>query len=210
MIGKLVAISAAGLVLVGVATAAESFGTAPSKQKAYSFCVSKSHGHMRMVKINQPCRPGEIRYRWDLNQKAPVASTAGQKGEQGAQGPQGANGKDGANGTDGADGVAGERGPAGQAGADGAAGERGPAGPAGAQGPQGATGPAGAQGPAGLKGDTGPTGATGPQGPAGTLKDADHITLCINPDGGDVKYLSDDDEDCKGGHSFKRKVVSAP
>ena len=53
MIGKLVTISAAGLVLVGVATAAESFGTAPSKQKAYSFCVSKSHGHMRMVKINQ-------------------------------------------------------------------------------------------------------------------------------------------------------------
>ena len=61
MIGKLVAISAAGLVLVGVATAADSLGRAPSKQKAYSFCVSKSHGHMRMVKINQPCRRGEIR-----------------------------------------------------------------------------------------------------------------------------------------------------
>jgi hypothetical protein len=164
MIRKLVAISAAGLVLVGVATAAESFGTAPSKQKAYSFCVSKSHGHMRMVKINQRCRPGEIRYRWDLNMKAPVASIPPQKGEQGAQGPQGANGRDGANG---------------------AAGERGPAGPAGADGPQGAKGERGPQGP---------QGEPGPQGPPGTLEGAKSIALCINPNGGSVTYLGGNDE----------------
>jgi hypothetical protein len=179
MIGKLVAISAAGLVLVGVATAAESFGTAPSKQKAYSFCVSKSHGHMRMVKINQRCRPGEIRYRWDFNMKAPVASIPGVKGEQGAQGPQGANGKDGSNGA------------------------------AGAQGPKGESGPQGLQGEQGPKGDKGDKGDKGEQGPPGTLVGAEHITLCINPGSGDVKYLDAGDNDCKPGHDLKVKVVTA-
>jgi hypothetical protein len=164
MIGRFVAISAAGLVLVGVATAAESFGTAPSKQKAYSFCVSKSHGHMRMVKINQRCRPGEIRYRWDFNIKAPVASMPSGKGEQGAQGPQGANGKDGSNGS------------------NGAAGERGP------QGLQGEKGPKGDQGP------RGEPGLQGEPGPPGTLEGAKTIALCINPNGGSVTFLSGDEE----------------
>ena len=124
MMGRVAAVAVGGLALVGVATAAQSLGPAPSKQKAYSMCASKSNGHMRLVKINQPCMPKEHRYRWDFNTKAPVLASPGTKGEQG---PQGANGKDGLNGKDG-DGQDGPRQRAER--------RRRPAGPAGG-GPQG-------------------------------------------------------------------------
>jgi hypothetical protein len=62
------------------------------------------------------------------------------------------------------------------------------------------------------RGAPGPKGEQGPQGvpgPPGTLEGAEHIILCINPNGGSVTYLSGDDEDCKGGHDLKVKVVTA-
>ena len=217
MLGKVMTISAAGLVLVGVATAAESLRPAPSKQKAYSFCVSRSHGHMRLVKMNQPCRRGEIRYRWDFNAKAPVPA-AGEKGEQGPNGKDGLNGKDGANGNDGADGKDGANGAdgaAGPAGADGAPGEQGVKGEPGPQGPKGDKGDAGEPGPTGdagpagsdgAQGPPGPQGLQGPQGPPGTFQATDVITLCINTQGGSVKY----GDNCNGAHERKVNVVIAP
>ena len=213
MMGRVAAVAVGGLALVGVATAAQSLGPAPSKQKAYSMCASKSNGHMRLVKINQPCMPKEHRYRWDFNTKAPVLASPGTKGEQG---PQGANGKDGLNGKDGANGLngaVGQQGPAGPAGADGAVGEQGrqgeigpqgPAGPKGDKGDAGAPGPQGETGPAGAQGQQGPQ---GPEGPAATLEGADFLTLCINTNGS-IKYLSGADGDCDGGHGHKVKVVT--
>ena len=62
---------------------------------------------------------------------------------------------------------------------------------------RGAPGPKGEQGPQGV------------QGPPGTLVGAEHITLCINPGSGDVKYLDAGDKDCKPGHDLKVKVVTA-
>ena len=211
MMGRVAVVAVGGLALVGVATAAQSLGPAPSKQKAYSMCASKSNGHMRLVKINQPCMPKELRYRWDFNTKAPVLASPGTKGEQG---PQGANGKDGLSGKDGANGLNGadgQQGPAGPAGADGAAGERGLQGEIGPQGPAGSKGDKGDAGEQGPQGEPGAQGQQGPQGtpgPAGTLEGADFLTLCIDTNGGSIKYLSGADGDCQGGRELKVKVVT--
>jgi Collagen triple helix repeat (20 copies) len=219
MMGRVVAIAAAGLALVGVATAAESLGTTPSKQKAYSICASKHNGQMRLVKIHQPCMPKEHRYRWDFNAKQPVAFPKTEQGSQGANGKDGLDGKDGNDGKDGASGLNGadgQQGPAGPAGADGAAGEQGPRGGIGSQGPagpkgdKGDTGDKGNTGEQGPQGETGPAGAQGPQGTAGTLEDAEFITLCINTNGESVKYLNGGDDKCNGGNDRKVKVVTIP
>ena len=219
MMGRVAAVAVGGLALVGVATAADSLGTTPSKQKAYSMCASKRTGHMRLVKINQPCMPKEHRYQWDFNTKAPVLASPGTKGEQGPQGASGkdgVNGKDGLDGKEGANGADGQQGPAGPAGADGAAGEQGPQGEVGSQGPAGPKGDKGDAGEQGAQGERGPAGAQGergpqgPQGPAGSLEGAEFLALCIDTNGGSVKYLSDADGDCKGSQELKVKVVTIP
>ena len=133
--GKLLVVGLAALTCTAVATAAGSTPPKPSKQKGYSVCVSRSHGGMRLVKLNQRCRRGELRYRW---------SFAGQLigPQQGDAGVPGRDGHDGLNGHDGAPGVDGARGPQGEAGQQGEA------------GPQGEPGPEGPQGPAGVDGSS--------------------------------------------------------
>ena len=68
------------------------------------------------------------------------------------------------------------------------------------------TGPAGPRETQAPRVRQGPEGVS--EGHAGTLKDADHITLCIS-NGGDVKYV-DAGDNCKPGHDLKFKVVTAP
>ena len=141
---------------------------------------------VRIVDVTQPCKPREVRVRWNmtgpqgpLGPMGPLGAT-GLQGPTGPMGPQGAAGPQGPTGPMGPQGATGPQGPTGPMGPQGAAGPQGPAGPSGAQGPegdpgqtgpQGPAGPTGAQGPTGDKGDTGPmgpAGATGAQGAAGS------------------------------------------
>lgn len=105
----------------------------------------------------------------------------------------------------------GPRGPAGERGATGAAGPAGPQGPpgpggTGSVGPAGPPGPAGQAGPAGA---VGPQGQVGPQGPAGSGGGlGDHIVpLCLNLNGGDLKYGGPEGADCDPGHPARLRVV---
>jgi Collagen triple helix repeat (20 copies) len=170
--GKLLVVGLAALTCTAVATAAGSTPPKPSKQKGYSLCVSRSHGGMRLVKMNQHCRRGELRYRWSFAGQL-VGPQQGEAGVPGRDGRDGLNGHDGAPGALGADGAAGsqgEAGPQGEAGSQGAQGEQGipgPQGGTGAAGPQGQPGPQGEPGSAGPQGPQGEPGPVGPQGPAG-------------------------------------------
>lgn len=100
---------AAILTLVGT-TVALATSDDHGRRLAGPFCVSLSTGVLRVVAVDQPCRPGEIR---KLGLKA-----TGPPGPRGPGGPPGPPGKDGV----------------GQAGATGAQGAQG------SQGPQGAAG----------------------------------------------------------------------
>jgi Collagen triple helix repeat (20 copies) len=93
-------------------------------------------------------------------------------------------------------------------------GERGAQGPQGAQGAQGAAGATGAAGPAGPAGSAGAVGATGAKGDKGDRGDAgagglgDRIVpLCLNVNGGDLKYGGPEGADCDNGHPERLRVV---
>jgi hypothetical protein len=125
------------LLVLAVALTATAIGTSATTDKgrrlAGPFCVSTKKspgliaGIVRVVAVNQPCRPSEIR-------KFGVAVT----GPRGPQGPKGDPGKDGLNGI----------GFPGPAGAVGATGPTGPTGAPGAQGPKGDKGDPGSPGAA--------------------------------------------------------------
>lgn len=146
-------------------------------------------GVVRSIALGQKCRPWE-------NRRVGLAVT-------GARGPAGPAGERGA---------AGAQGPAGPAG--GGTGPQGPAGPAGPAGATGATGATGPAGPAGAAGAIGPQGLAGPAGPAGPKGDAgagglgDHVVpLCLNTNGGDLKYGGPEGADCDAGHPDRLRVV---
>lgn len=149
-------------------------------------------GVVRSIAKSQKCRPWENRrVGLAVSGARGPAGPAGQAGERGAAGPQG---------------------PAGPAG--GGTGPQGPAGPAGPAGATGATGATGAAGPAGTAGAIGPQGLAGPAGPAGPKGDAgagglgDHVVpLCLNTNGGDIKYGGPSGADCDAGHPDRLRVV---
>jgi hypothetical protein len=135
-------------------------------------------GVMRSVAKDRKCFPWEIR-RTGLPTGAAARGPAGERGPAGPVGPQG------------------PQGPAGTG-----TGAQGPAGP---QGPAGATGPAGPAGPAGA---VGPQGLVGPPGPPGGGGLGDHIVpLCLNVNGGSLKYGGPEGEDCDNGHPDRLRVV---
>jgi collagen triple helix repeat protein len=117
------------------------------------FCVSKSTGVIRGIKLSQVCRAGEARVT-----HSPLATTPGATGLAGLTGLAGVNGSDGAPGPQGSKGEKGDTGLTGAVG---------PASPIGLTGARGATGPAGSEGVAGPKGETGAIGLTGLTGPKG-------------------------------------------
>lgn len=143
-------------------------------------------GVVRSVAKNRKCFPWEIR-RLGVG----LPQVAGPRGPAGERGPAGAAGP------------AGPQGPAGTG-----AGAQGPAGPAGPAGATGSAGPAGPAGPAGAVGAVGPQGLAGPAGPAGPGGLGDHIVpLCLNVNGGSLKYGGPDGEDCDNGHPERLRVV---
>lgn len=143
-------------------------------------------GVVRSIAKTQKCRPWE-------NRRLGLA-VSGSRGPAGERGPAGAIGPQG------------PQGPAGTG-----TGAQGPAGPAGATGPAGPAGATGAAGPAGPAGTAGAVGAVGPQGaqgPPGLGGLGDHIVpLCLNLNGGDLKYGGPEGADCDPGHPDRLRVV---
>lgn len=147
-------------------------------------------GVVRSVAKNRKCFPWEIR-----RNGVGLPQTSGPRGPQGERGAQGPAGPQGPPGTGGS----GSQGPKGDTGATGAAGATGPAGPA---GPAGAIGPAGAVGPQGVAGPKGDKGDAGSGGLGDRI-----VPLCVNLNGGDLKYGGPEGADCDNGHPARLRVV---
>ena len=170
------------VVLVVSSTALAGSADSGSRFQRTFVCVNKHNGLMKVISRRQhnQCAKGWKRYR--------VSDLFGNGSEGGPSVP----------------GSAGKQGPAGPAGAKGDTGQKGDPGAPGAAGTQGA------QGAQGSKGDTGPSGAQGPQGPAGPAgKDGlgnEVDTLCINKEGGSIKYENGKNE-CDPGHETTVHIV---